>query len=103
MTFNDKMTAYLFNAAKGDLILNRFGNLCARSCYHPDTLRDLPFNEHTPGVVLATIDPQGWQLTEDGAEWILENCPPSSVRDVNRLKTMTPTLLQRVNRINRRI
>jgi hypothetical protein len=82
--FHDKMVTYLMYASHGDLILNREGNLCTRIQSTPN-FSNLPFDNHTPGEVLAIIAPWGWTLSMSGAEYLLENCTLSNRNDIKKL------------------
>jgi hypothetical protein len=72
-------------SAMGDLILTRRGDLATRVFYDLTTLKDLPFDQHTPGTVLAIIGLTGWTLTPEGAQFILEKCPPNNPLKVRNL------------------
>lgn len=74
----------LMNSAKGDLMLDRFGNLTDRNIWGTD-YQELPFDQHTPNNTMAMIGRDGWLLTKHGAQFILENCPPDRKADVRRL------------------
>jgi hypothetical protein len=82
---HNDMVAYLMNAARGDLILDRQGNLCTRNIWNLVDYSELPFDQHTSCDLLARISAEGWILTPDGAQFILENCPPESQRKINYL------------------
>lgn len=62
----------LMHSSCGDLMLDRFGNLCTRVTYD-DNFKTLPWEKHLIGGTLAIITRFGWTLTACGAEYILEN------------------------------
>lgn len=86
--WNTRIVTALLNSAKGDLMLDANGNLTDRITYDPDTFKDLPFNEHKAGNVLALIGYDGWLLTGAGANWILENCSLNSKFDIRKLRAI---------------
>ena len=81
--WHNRMVAMLFNSAKGDLILSSGGDLCDRNIW--SDAAELSWEQHTVGSVLATIGGTGWTLTPNGADYVLENCPPGSTQDRNKL------------------
>lgn len=67
-----RIVTRLLNSSRGDLMLDGQGNLRARITWGDD-LTDLPWHQHRPGELLATIHPHGWRLTPEGATHILQN------------------------------
>ncbi len=88
--WHTRMVTSLMHSACGDLILSRHGNLCSRDSLDDTDVGfcDLPWAQHKVGMTLAWIAIGGWVLTADGAQWILENCPPkrSAQTDLRRLR-----------------
>lgn len=83
--WHNRMAVYLQNAAKGDLMLDHYGNLTTRNIWDDVTHKELPFNQHRAGNTLALIGSDGWLLTNEGAQFILENCPPENNSDIRKL------------------
>jgi len=82
---HNRLVTALMNSAKGDLILNNRGHVCYRRMYDEVTGKDLPFAQHTCREILAYITSEGWLLSSDGAQFILENCGHEK-RDVKWLR-----------------
>lgn len=79
-----RIVTELMMSACGDLILDKRGNLCYRRMHDADTWADLSWEQHGIGDKLADITRAGWALTADGAQFILENCPPEPGRRGDR-------------------
>lgn len=85
--WNTRIVVQLMNSAKGDLMLDIYGNLTSRQTYDPETFKDLPFEQHRVGsYTMALIGRDGWVLTPDGAQFIIENCPPENTNDLRILR-----------------
>ena len=86
-SFHNSTVTLLMWQANGDLILDRRGNLCTRNVWDDDELpgKELPWQQHRPGMRLATLSGDGWTVTRDGAQFILENCPPDRAADCRKL------------------
>lgn len=84
-----RLTVALMSAAMGDLMLiPGNGSLAYRETYDESTGRDYPREISKPGQVLARISAAGWTLTAQGAQFILENCPPINARDLAALRAI---------------
>jgi hypothetical protein len=68
-----RLATSLLHSACGDLCLNRRGDLCRKEVYD-ENWNALALGDYRYGAVLAHISHAGWELTSDGAQFILENC-----------------------------
>lgn len=85
--FHTRAVVSLMSAAMGDLMLiPGRGHLAYRETCDPETLRDYPRDISKPREILARISGAGWTLTAAGAQFILENCPPTNRRDIAALE-----------------
>ena len=84
-SWQTKIVTELLMSACGDLTLNRRGDL-ARKETCDEEWNDLPAGQYRYGDVLAQITREGWKLTADGAQFILENCCPHQGYDLRCLR-----------------
>jgi len=70
---HSRLVTSLMHSACGDLCLNARGDLARKESFDADW-NELPAGQYRPGAVLAHISRNGWELSADGAQFILENC-----------------------------
>jgi hypothetical protein len=78
----------LMNGARGDLMLDHNGDLFTRDTWCAETYKELPYAQHTPRECVARVSRDGWTLTADGAEFILQNLPPERKVDAVKLRAV---------------
>jgi hypothetical protein len=91
--WHNRVVTKLMYSAMGDLMLTSSGDLAYRQIFDEKTSKDLPHEISRPAQILAKISRHGWTLTAEGCLFILENCPPQDVREVNKLTKVFKALM----------
>jgi hypothetical protein len=86
--WHNRIVTQFMQSARGDLILDRIGHLHYREMNNFETGKELPWAQHGLGEMLAEISRDGWMLLPNGAQFILENCPPDNESDLRRLRKL---------------
>ena len=90
--WHNRVVTKLMVSARGDLMLTSPGGDLATRRYWDENNKELPQEVCRPMEILARIKPDGWTLTPAGCQYILENCPPQDVREVNKLAKVRDAL-----------
>ena len=80
-TWHTRIVTELLYCACGDLALDARGHLTTKTTYDYEAGKELPAGQFRHGDKLALISREGWTLTPNGAQFILENCPPEGNRN----------------------